>query len=199
VRRPSPRSAPPETTSRRVRAASDCYQDQLLTNLLTRTRVHCIRLRTGASTLATTSRFATPRSAACRSPFIRSLRSPPRSSPKVLPRYRLAYILAPSIDGYAFAGWRELCLFLLALSALVSASCNFPRDPRGTLEGVQNATMRVGIVDNDPWTRMEDRRASGIEVELLKDFARELGRTRPSCRALHPSCSKRPKRPRWMY
>ena len=45
----------------------------------------------------------------------------------------------------------------------------------GGLEGVQNATMRVGIVDNDPWTRMEDGRASGIEVELLKDFARELG------------------------
>jgi polar amino acid transport system substrate-binding protein len=45
----------------------------------------------------------------------------------------------------------------------------------GTLEGVQNATMGVGIVDNDPWTRMEDGRASGIEVELLKDFARELG------------------------
>jgi polar amino acid transport system substrate-binding protein len=79
------------------------------------------------------------------------------------------------MDGYAFAGWRDLCLFLLALSALVSASCDFPRDPRGTLEGVQNATMRVGIVDNHPWTRMEDGRASGIEVELLKDFARELG------------------------
>ena len=158
-----------------MRVASDCYQDQLLTSHLPRTRVHCIRLRTGASTLATTSRFATPRSAACRSPFTRSLRSPPRSSPKVLPRYRLAYILAPSMDGYAFAGWRDLCLFLLALSALVSASCNFPRDPRGTLEGVQNATMHVGIVDNDPWTRMEDGRASGFEVELLKDFARELG------------------------
>lgn len=40
---------------------------------------------------------------------------------------------------------------------------------------MQNATMRVGIVDNDPWTRMEDGRASGIEVELLKDFSRELG------------------------
>jgi polar amino acid transport system substrate-binding protein len=79
------------------------------------------------------------------------------------------------MNGYVFAGWRDLCLLLLALSALVSASCDFPRDPRGTLEGVQNATMRVGIVDNGPWTRMEDGRASGIEVELLKDFARELG------------------------
>jgi polar amino acid transport system substrate-binding protein len=79
------------------------------------------------------------------------------------------------MNGYVFSGWRDLCLFPLALIALVSASCIFPRDPRGTLEGVQNATMRVGIVDNDPWTRMEDGRASGIEVELLKDFARELG------------------------
>jgi polar amino acid transport system substrate-binding protein len=40
---------------------------------------------------------------------------------------------------------------------------------------VQNATMRVGIVGNDPWTQIENGRASGIEVKLLKDFARELG------------------------
>jgi hypothetical protein len=68
------------------------------------------------------------------------------------------------MDGYAFAGWRDLSLFLLALSALVSASCNFPRDPRGTLEGVQNATMRVGIVDNDRLTRMEE---GAVPVEDL--------------------------------
>jgi len=35
--------------------------------------------------------------------------------------------------------------------------------------------MRVGIVDNDPWTRIEDGRASGAEVELLEDFAEKLG------------------------
>jgi polar amino acid transport system substrate-binding protein len=35
--------------------------------------------------------------------------------------------------------------------------------------------MRVGIVENDPWTHMEEGHASGVEVELLKDFARELG------------------------
>jgi polar amino acid transport system substrate-binding protein len=79
------------------------------------------------------------------------------------------------MDGYAFAGWRYLRLFLLALIALVSASCDFPQDPRGTLERVQHGTMRVGIVDNDPWTQIEEERASGVEVELLKDFADELG------------------------
>jgi len=67
--------------------------------------------------------------------------------------------LAPeAAEAFDEAGWLEL----------------LPTDAGG-LEGVQNATMRVGIVDNDPWTRMEDGRASGIEVELLKDFARELG------------------------
>jgi polar amino acid transport system substrate-binding protein len=64
---------------------------------------------------------------------------------------------------------------VFVLVVLVAAGCDFPRDPRGTLEGVQNGTMRVGIVDHDPWTRMEQGHASGVEVELLKDFARELG------------------------
>ena len=34
--------------------------------------------------------------------------------------------------------------------------------------------MRVGIVDNDPWTRTEGGSASGVEVELLEDLAGEL-------------------------
>jgi polar amino acid transport system substrate-binding protein len=34
--------------------------------------------------------------------------------------------------------------------------------------------MRVGIVNHDPWTRMEEGRASGVEVELLREFAGEL-------------------------
>jgi polar amino acid transport system substrate-binding protein len=68
-------------------------------------------------------------------------------------------------------------VLLVSILALVpiSVGCDFPRDPRGTLQAVRNGTMRVGIVDNEPWTRMEDGRTSGIEVELLKDFARELG------------------------
>jgi polar amino acid transport system substrate-binding protein len=35
--------------------------------------------------------------------------------------------------------------------------------------------MRVGVAVNEPWTRMEDGKASGVEVELLRDFAGELG------------------------
>jgi polar amino acid transport system substrate-binding protein len=64
---------------------------------------------------------------------------------------------------------------VFVLVALVAAGCAFPRDPRGTLGRVQNGTMSVGIVENEPWTCMEKGHASGVEVELLENFARELG------------------------
>jgi polar amino acid transport system substrate-binding protein len=75
--------------------------------------------------------------------------------------------------GQCYRWFPSVVVFVLVV--LVGAGCAFPRDPRGTLERVQNGTMRVGIVENDPWTRMEAGHASGVEVELLKDFARELG------------------------
>jgi polar amino acid transport system substrate-binding protein len=68
-----------------------------------------------------------------------------------------------------------LGIFALLLAAVVATGCDLPRDPRGTLEQVQNGTMRVGIVANEPWTRMEGGRVSGVEVELLREFAGELG------------------------
>ena len=71
-------------------------------------------------------------------------------------------------------GRRGFWVFVFALVALISAGCDFPRDPRGTLDKVQNGTMRVGIVNHDPWTQMEEGRPSGVEVELLRDFAGEL-------------------------
>jgi polar amino acid transport system substrate-binding protein len=74
-----------------------------------------------------------------------------------------------------FTGCKAFGIMVLALFSLAAAGCDFPRDPRGTLEGVRNGTMRVGIVDNEPWTRMEEGRASGAEVELLEDFAEKLG------------------------
>jgi polar amino acid transport system substrate-binding protein len=71
-------------------------------------------------------------------------------------------------------GQRRYLFFVFALAALITASCDFPRDPRGTLDKVQGGTMRVGIVNHDPWTQMEEGRASGVEVALLRDFAGEL-------------------------
>jgi polar amino acid transport system substrate-binding protein len=74
----------------------------------------------------------------------------------------------------AYVGWWFGALSLL-LAAVLSTGCDFPRDPRWTLEQVRGGTMRVGVVANEPWTRMEGGEASGVEVELLKEFAGELG------------------------
>jgi polar amino acid transport system substrate-binding protein len=43
----------------------------------------------------------------------------------------------------------------------------------GTLERVRGGEMRVGVAVNEPWTRM-DGGPSGVEVELMRDFAAEL-------------------------
>jgi polar amino acid transport system substrate-binding protein len=72
-------------------------------------------------------------------------------------------------------GRRCFWVFVFALVALMFASCDIPRDPRGTLDKVQNGTMRVGIVNHDPWTQIKEGRPSGVEVEILRDFAEELG------------------------
>lgn len=72
--------------------------------------------------------------------------------------------------GFVLAGW----VLLAALLSVSSAGCGFPWDPMGTLERVQGAKMRVGVVENEPWTRM-DGEPSGVEVELIDDFAGTLG------------------------
>jgi len=72
--------------------------------------------------------------------------------------------------------FRLLAIVFLILALIpISTRCDFPRDPRGTLEAVRDGTMRVGIVGNDSWTRTEGGSASGVEVELLEDFANKLG------------------------
>ena len=49
--------------------------------------------------------------------------------------------------------------------------CGFPGYPMGTLDRVRGGEMRVGMVVNPPWT---GGGPSGVEVELVEDFAREL-------------------------
>ncbi|QIN83780.1 transporter substrate-binding domain-containing protein [Rubrobacter tropicus] len=71
--------------------------------------------------------------------------------------------------GFVLAGW--ICL--AALVAISSGGCGFPRDPMGTLERVRGGQMRVGVVANEPWTRANGE-PSGVEVELIEDFAGEL-------------------------
>jgi polar amino acid transport system substrate-binding protein len=64
-------------------------------------------------------------------------------------------------------------LVLLACAAL--AGCEYPRDPEGTLDRVRGGTLRVGISPSEPWvTLVENQPPAGVEVELVKEFARTV-------------------------
>lgn len=67
--------------------------------------------------------------------------------------------------GFVLAGgiWLAVVLTL--------PGCGFPGDPMGTLDRVRGGEMRVGMVTNPPWT---GGGPSGVEVELVEDFARQL-------------------------
>lgn len=64
-------------------------------------------------------------------------------------------------------------LVLVTASCTLAVSCYFPRDPGGTLKRVSGGELRVGIATDEPWTRRGEE-PSGVEVELIRQFAGEL-------------------------
>ena len=63
---------------------------------------------------------------------------------------------------------------LVAVGAL-SAACQVPQDPDGTLEIVRDGTMRVGVTASDPWVDLADpENPQGVEPELVRRFAARL-------------------------
>lgn len=72
---------------------------------------------------------------------------------------------------------RRSLIFLL-LVCLGGLSCsNLPRDPKETLRSVQGGRLRVGLVEHPPWVVRTGSEPAGAEVELTREFARELGAT----------------------
>ncbi len=80
--------------------------------------------------------------------------------------------------------WALVLGFMLCL-----AGCNMPRDPEGSFERIQGGVLRAGITANQPWTSVAGETSTdseppdpepasfqptGIEVELLQQFAREI-------------------------
>jgi polar amino acid transport system substrate-binding protein len=63
----------------------------------------------------------------------------------------------------------------LALVATLFGACRIPEDPDGTLDRVEGGVMRVGVTESDPWvTLREGVPAGGVEVKLVRSFARDL-------------------------
>jgi polar amino acid transport system substrate-binding protein len=72
---------------------------------------------------------------------------------------------------------RSLLLFLITV-CVCGASCgNLPRDPKETLRRVQGGHLRVGLVERPPWVVRTAGEPAGAEVELVRQFAHELGAT----------------------
>ncbi|QNF31535.1 transporter substrate-binding domain-containing protein [Adhaeribacter swui] len=61
------------------------------------------------------------------------------------------------------------CFILLVF--IISACHNFPRDPDKTLEKVKNGTLLVGYSENPPWVIKTNAAPTGLEAELIKEFA----------------------------
>jgi ABC-type amino acid transport substrate-binding protein len=68
-------------------------------------------------------------------------------------------------------------LILLFALCFIAASCSdLPRDAHETLRRVQGGgRLRVGLVEHPPWVVRTEGEPAGAEVELVREFARELG------------------------
>lgn len=69
-------------------------------------------------------------------------------------------------------------LFIILLPLLLAVSCDqYPRDPEGSLEQIeQSAMLHVGVMLNPPWvTGNASTSPAGVEAQLIEQFAQELG------------------------
>lgn len=65
--------------------------------------------------------------------------------------------------------WIASLITVVAVSAL--AGCSIPADPDGTLDNARGGTLSVGVTENGDWVRLDGGEPTGIEPELLREFA----------------------------
>ena len=65
-------------------------------------------------------------------------------------------------------------LVVAVVIASICTSCKIPDDPQHTLEHIRGGTMRVGVIENRPWVERINDQPTGVEVELVRQFAQEL-------------------------
>jgi polar amino acid transport system substrate-binding protein len=63
----------------------------------------------------------------------------------------------------------------VALLVPTLAGCQYPRDPEETLDRVTGGTMYVGVIEEEPWVRIDPgEEPQGVEPTLIREFAEEL-------------------------
>ncbi|HTN56272.1 MAG TPA: transporter substrate-binding domain-containing protein [Microbacterium sp.] len=72
---------------------------------------------------------------------------------------------------------QRIGLMGLALVAVALTGCGMqiPADPHGTLQRVQDGTLRAGATENPPWVEVNEADApGGLEPDLVVQFAERL-------------------------
>jgi polar amino acid transport system substrate-binding protein len=72
---------------------------------------------------------------------------------------------------------RRSSIFVFIVCLCAAGCGDLPRDPEETSRRVQGGSLRVGLVENRPWVIRTAGEPAGAEVELVREFARELGAT----------------------
>lgn len=69
---------------------------------------------------------------------------------------------------------RRVFLAVVVTAVMGGAGCGLPVDPDGTLERASGGVLRVGMSQHEPWTALDGGERSGVEVELIEEFAAVL-------------------------
>ena len=71
---------------------------------------------------------------------------------------------------------RSIIITILFSSVFLNFACaDLPRDPKNTLRQLQSRPMRVGLVEHPPWVVRTTGEPAGVEVDLVRNFASQLG------------------------
>ena len=73
----------------------------------------------------------------------------------------------------SFRPRRSLAAAFLAVAALTGCVA-IPVDPEGTLERASGGILRVGMSEHPPWTELDDGERTGVEVDLVEQFAESI-------------------------
>lgn len=64
---------------------------------------------------------------------------------------------------------------ILVFLHLLLACDGYPKDPKGSLHAARNQVLKVGASEFPPWVQWENGSVTGVETELVSQFASSIG------------------------
>ena len=64
--------------------------------------------------------------------------------------------------------------YILIFITVTMGCDDFPKDPGNTLNDAKNNVLRVGIAESGKWAQVNNGDYTGIEVNLIKDYAKSI-------------------------